>query len=80
VGESTVRMRKLNSEGATKWSVSRWVCKNKSHTKSSCNFPDVQTIEDINDGSLGGLLLSSDLCFRILSEAVSLSDLSISLG
>ena len=45
-----------------------------------CNLPDVLTIGGIKEISLGGLLLQSTRYFLILSSAVSLSDLSISLG
>jgi hypothetical protein len=40
-----------------KRSVSRWDCKNKSLTNSLCNLPLVLGITDINDTTLGCLLL-----------------------
>ncbi len=67
-------------ETAKKWSVSRWACKNKSRTNSPCNLPDVLGITGINDTTLGVLLLWSGRCFRIFSEAPSLSDWSELLG
>jgi hypothetical protein len=57
VEESTGRMRKMNSWSCKKRLVSQWDCKNKSHTNSLCNLPDVLAIIDINEVVLGGLLL-----------------------
>jgi hypothetical protein len=81
--EETVTRRKWKSplvewgswtpELEKKRSVSRWICKNKSHTNLLCNLP-------VHEVELGGLLLYSDLYFRILSVEDSLSDQSISLG
>ncbi len=42
------------SEDEKKRSVSRWTCKNKSHTNSPCNLPDVLVIVDINARTVCG--------------------------
>ncbi len=62
----TGRLRKMNSWHWKNRSVSRWSCKNRSHTNSLCTLPDVLEIEGMKDIELVGyfLILSETFCQR----------------